>query len=56
MTARSIALLSVRKVAGELSGLPDCVFWTVRITDQDGRTVLTIPLSEAAEPDGGGPA
>ena len=56
VTARSIAWLSVRQLADELSGLPDHVLWSFRITDQDGRPVTTIPLSQAAGPDGGGRA
>jgi hypothetical protein len=51
--ARETALRIIRDTAAEAAELAGGGEWTVLVTDEDGRIVLTIPFSEALKPGGG---
>jgi len=56
MTARAIALRAAADVLAEMGGHEHHPDWRFEITDEDGKTVLTISFSEAAKPGGSGRA
>ena len=57
LTARAVALLAAAEVLDEeTASLPRHPDWRFEITDEAGRTILTIPFSQAARPDASGRA
>jgi hypothetical protein len=56
LTARDIALRAATDVLAEMKDQERHPDWRFEITDEDGQTVLTIPFSNAAEPEPSGRA